>query len=108
VRAVELEEELDAGVDRPVVEDRRSRLSGQAGLPVLHASHEHRARAAIAFFTDDLRAGGALVVAEEARERLERMRRADAMRDAVDVDEEEVAHRWALIVVRSTSGPDAA
>jgi hypothetical protein len=81
VRAVHLEDELDARIDRLVLK-----------AAILAAADEHRTRAAIALFTDDFRAGGALIFAEEPRERLERARTADAVRDAVDMDEDVVAH----------------
>jgi hypothetical protein len=89
MRAVELEQELDAGVDGPV-----------AQAAVLTPPDQDGARAAVPFFADDLRPGGALVIAQEARNGLERHVTADAVRNAVDVDQERVAHAIARILLR--------
>jgi len=81
MRAIQLKEKLDAGVDRAI-----------AQRAVLMTADQHRTRAAVAFLAHDLRSRGALVVAKEARERLKRARVADAVRNAVDVEQEMVAH----------------
>jgi hypothetical protein len=62
VRAFELEEELDAGVDRPV--NQPTSVGG-------YSANEHGAGAAITFAADDLRASEAACAAKEVGQRRE-------------------------------------
>jgi hypothetical protein len=62
VRAVELEEELDAGVDRSIYQP--TSVGG-------HSADEHGAGAAITFAADDLRASEAACAAKEVGQRRE-------------------------------------
>src|SRR4051812_37646137 len=81
MRAVELEEELDAGVDGAVAQP-----------AVLAAPDEDRARPAVPLLAHDLRPRQPLVVAEKAGERLEGLRPADAVRLTVEMEDDRVAH----------------
>jgi hypothetical protein len=81
VRAVELKEKLDAGVDRPVLQ-----------YSVFTPADENRTRTAVSLFADDLRSGSSKVVAQKSRERLKGIVCADPMRDPIDVDEQLIAH----------------
>ena len=78
-RAIELTEELDAGVDR-------LELFARA------APDQNGARAAVALFADDLRSGSTGIVAEVIRQRRKNLRTSGLMFTPVDVKEDVVAH----------------
>jgi hypothetical protein len=87
MRTVHLEHELDARVDHLVAQP-----------AILTTPDEDRTGAAVPLLAHDLRPGGALILAQKPRHRLKRPRPADAVRDAVDMEEDEVAHGWWAIV----------
>ena len=82
VTGVELMEESDAGVDRPILET----VAGGT-------THQHRARAAVAFRAHHLGADQAQLVAQILGEGREGGGSADAAPRPVEVEDEMVAHR---------------
>jgi hypothetical protein len=106
VRAVELEEKLDARIDRKVLESRVEGRGSRAGrvfsgsrLSTLGArpSYQHGAGAAVAFAADDFRPDEPQSQAEKVREREKRVAAADGVAGAVDIEHEVVAHEGPLV-----------
>src|SRR5260370_11045533 len=84
-RAIELAEREDARVDRDE-------------FVALGAADQHRARAAITLFADDLRPGRARVVTQPVRQRGVDLTPAHAMLAPIDGEEDVVAHSVSAVL----------